>query len=251
MKKNRIVEVKETMTDYKKPVFWVIIVAAIACIVVAVCFLTGSLTQKEHSSDPRVYLGDIDLDGTEEYISYYLDEDDKYIFSWVLYCDDEAIYHGANINNCDFGEAWYLDLDDDGEKEIFLNVYPHVNSAAQVQYVALKRTGTGWKELENTDEGYESDTNTNAFPIHVYKGKEKNLIEISCDGCENTVEYDVTEHYTQLLNRDGDLKDLANAILNTDQYDDPGIMMGEPAAWGVWATDSLFPIRRMSNLERI
>ena len=252
--------------NYKKPAFWVIIAAIIACIVIAVCFLTdpekkasndtadvasvvnetelkdngdSNTYHEEHVEevDNRVYLGDIDQNGVEEYIDYHSNDDaDTYIYTWELYFNDEVIYHGTNVIPCDFGEVWYINLDDDAEKEIFVKIYPHVNSMPQTQYVALKRTGTEWKELENTDVGYESDSYTNAFPIQVCKGKGKNQIEISCDGCENYVEFDVTEHYTQLLNQDEDLilKNLANSILNTDQYKDPGITMGEPAAWGVW-----------------
>lgn len=253
--------------NYKKPAFWIIIAALVCIAVVTVCFLTNP-KKKEITAAPsqseianeeipsekflqegenKTDLGDIDRDGTDEYIiAQSVEENDNYKFLWDLYFDGEIIYHGENVLPCHFDEAWYIDLDEDGKEEIFIPFYPEVNSMPQTQYVALKKSGASWKELENTDVGYESDNYTNAFPLHVTRGKStgdvKNVeensgiyVHITCDGYEQFVGYDIKEHYTKLYNsEDGILKSVANDILYTDKYSQPGTDLGGPAAWGVW-----------------
>ena len=218
--------------NYKKPAFWIIIAALVCIAVVTVCFLTNP-KKKEINTAPsqseianeeipsekflqegedKTDLGDINQDGTDEYIiAQSVEENDNYKFLWDLYFDGEMIYHGENVLPCHFDEAWYMDLDGDGKEEIFITVYPAVNSMPQTQYVALKKSGASWKELENTDVGYESDHYTNAFPLHVTRGKStgdvKNVeensgiyVHITCDGYNQFVGYDIKEHYTKLYN---------------------------------------------------
>ena len=267
--KNRV----KGILSYKKPAFWIIIAALICTAVVTVCFLTNPKKKEsdtilsqteieneemlskipsqegrvENASGDKIVLGDIDQDGTEDYIiAQSVEENENYRFLWDLYFNGNIIYHGENVLPCHFDEAWYMDLDGDGKEEIFVTVYPAVNSMPQTQYVALKKSGSSWKELENTDVGYESDNYTNAFPLHVTRGKStgdvKNVdensgiyVHITCDGYDQFVGYDIKEHYTKLYNsEDGVLKSVANDILYTDKYSQPGTDLGCPAAWGVW-----------------
>ena len=45
----------KSVMNYKKPTFWIILAAIIACIVLAVCFLTDPVASKtEQPSDPAV-----------------------------------------------------------------------------------------------------------------------------------------------------------------------------------------------------
>lgn len=252
--KNRI----KNVLNYKKPAFRVIVIAVIICIAVAICFMTDPKKNSEKSiveeaekeeTETNVYsevpvkdigdkfsLGDINQNGVEDYIVSNSDvNSDKYAFLWELFLDGEKIYQGTNELPCAFEEAWYIDLDDDGEKEVFVKVYPYVNSMPQIQYVALKKSETGWKELENTDSGYDSDHYTNEFPIRVLSGEKRGEIAISCDGCDDIIQYDVTGYYRKLYDSDdGVLKAVAQDILFGSQYNSPGITVGSPAAWGVW-----------------
>lgn len=247
----------KNVLNYKKPAFWVIMVAVIACIVVAVCFLTNPKRKENKSEiaetiselapvnvntgdidDGVEAIGDIDQNGVQDRIIFgETEENESYLFSWDLEFNGEIIYHGENVLRCHFGDVWYLDLDEDGKEEIFINVYPAVNSMPQTQYVALKKEGSKWVELENTDVGYESDSYTNAFPITVCRGKGKNIFEISCIGLGDVIEYDVTDYYTQKYNSEDEvLKSTAYDILYSDKYSSLGVAVGSPAAWGVWET---------------
>lgn len=269
--------------SYKKPAFWIIIAAFVCVAVVTVCFLTNP-KKKDAGSEPsqtevasdvttdeipserllseaedktnlsvtnnsgeKTVLGDIDQDGTEDYIiAQSVEENDNYMFLWDLYFDGDIIYHGENVLPCHFSEAWYMDLDGDGKEELFIPVNPEVNSMPMTQYVALKKTGYSWKELENTNAAPESDNYTNAFPLHIKRGKSTNDVknvnensgvyaEITCDGYDQFVGCDIKDHYTNLYDsEEGVLKIVANDILYTDKYSQPGTDLGGPAAWGVW-----------------
>ena len=268
--------------SYKKPAFWIIIAALVCIAIVSVCFLTNP-KKKETNTPPsqtesvlkaedeeipsekqlaesedktnlsgtkglgdKTVLGDIDRDGTEDYvIAGSVEENGNYMFLWDLYLDGETIYHGENELPCHFYEAWYMDLDGDGKEEVFVPFYPEVNSMPQTQYVALKKSGSSWKELENTN-GNDSENYSNAFPLHAKRGKGTDdvtnvkensgiYVEITCDGYDRFVAYDIKDHYTGLYNSEGgELKNLANDILYTDKYSQPGTDLGGPAAWGVW-----------------
>ena len=269
--------------NYKKPAFWLIMLALCACIVAAVCFLTdppkketeqnaeekvaeagetdtpegdteefwhdycadsfgGGSVDEERSADyipteagDWTSLGDLDGNGTEEYVVWREgDESDDYTFYWDLYFNCELIRQEENILPCSFNEAWYLDLDGDGKEEIFIPYYPAVNSMPQMQYLALRKNGSVWEEMENTETDPSSDIYTNAFPVDVYVGAEKTLYEICCASCE-PIEYDVTEHYTKIYeSEEGTLKQLASEILYGDKYGVPGVRVGGAAAWGIW-----------------
>ncbi len=247
----------KNVLNYKKPAFWIIIVAIIATIVVSVCFLTNPKIKENKSETAEIaseqvpvsanledirdeveMIGDIDHNGVQDQIIFReTEEEESYLFSWDLEFNGEKIYHGENVLPCHFGEVWYLDLDEDGSEEIFINVYPAVNSMPLTQYVALKKEGSKWVELENTDVGNGSGSYTNAFPITVYRGKGENIFEISCKGLEDVIEYDVTDYYTQMYNSEDEvLKSDAYDILYSDKYSSPGVVVGSPADWGVWET---------------
>ena len=198
---------------------------------------TEQLAELSGEENEKVSLGDIDGDGTEDYALTTVNQGEG-IFECILelYFDDEMSFSRVDKENyISVGDARYLDLDMDGEKEIFVIINPRVNSAALVQYTVLKNTSDGWIELENTDASEGDEPVCNSFPISVCKGEDENTVEISCDGCQDTVIFDYTDHYTMFADKeDSDLCALANDILYTDKYSEPGTSMGETAAWGIW-----------------
>ena len=47
------------------------------------------------------------------------------------------------------GKAEYIDLDKDGQKEVFLSFWPNVNSMPLVEYIVLKqKADMSWAPLE-------------------------------------------------------------------------------------------------------
>lgn len=199
---------------------------------------------KEFTDDipaPRRYdLGDLDGNGEMEYmlISYAGDfpanaalafSGDAYL---SFYFNGESIYEYDDLLRMSPGDAEYIDLDSDGEPEIFFTFEPFVNSLPLVEYAVLKRTGSGWKALEMIHGETMLD---NAFPISSRYGKEENTIVISCEGLEKEIVYNITAYYEARL-KEADQWEYQEILDLLDRYGpfETGDDFGEIAAWGIW-----------------
>ena len=83
----------KSILNYKKPAFWIILAAVVACMAVAVCFLTNPPQKQEE--DTMLPQGDVYTDYEGVYItikSIDKDEDGQYIFNIVWHNDtDEEV----------------------------------------------------------------------------------------------------------------------------------------------------------------
>ena len=184
---------------------------------------------------------DLDQNGVEEYAKVYqIDTEQEYICRYTFYWNGEAVYEYENSYGMFPGDAEYLDLDGDGEKEIFLTFWPKVNSMPLMEYVVLKqKTDMSWEPLEmiHGEEIYQ-----NAFPISITKGKNEWEAVISCEGLEKTVSFDIAHYHTKLLElRENALeeeKDYLLALINDYKYGFPQssewYTFGSVCAWGIW-----------------
>ena len=93
--------------------------------------------------------GDIDGDGNKDRIMVE-PYGESGAGGWSLELNGSPIYEGKIDMATDF-DVWNTDIDNDGEKEIIVNSYPHTNVLPLVNYVVLKNTGSEWKPLQNTD----------------------------------------------------------------------------------------------------
>lgn len=268
--------------NYKKPSFWMIILALMICIFVCVCFMTNpkneaidsfsggaasdinsnllgqeiqeNVTEYDHvqpdeqgyrwlteEKDVYVYeFKDLDGNGIEEYAKVYLiNTEREYICRYVFYWNGEAIYEYENSYGMSPGEAVYLDLDDDGEKEIFLTFWPHVNSMPLQEYIVLKQEEFVWQPLEmiQGEEVYD-----NAFPISITRGKNEWEAIISCQGLEKTVSFDIANYHSMLLDMrikaPSEEKEYWLDLINNYKYGYPETSewydFGSVSAWGIW-----------------
>ncbi len=263
--------------NYKKPTLWMIFGAGIVCGIVAVCFMTSPNKERKDtenivsvsdtninengkekieniieydsiedtyrvSNEYTVYeFGDLDNNGVEEYGKIYeLDTKEGYACHILFYMNDEVIYDSEVSYKTAFGDARYLDLDEDGEKEIFLNFWPNVNSMPLVEYMVLKqKSDLSWEPLEIIHGETMMD---NAFPISVTKGKNEWEAVISCEGLEKTVIFDLKFYYSKLM----ELWEMAETD-EKDYYERLGFdyekgfpeesewyTFGSVCAWGIW-----------------
>ena len=126
------------------------------------------------------------------------------------------IWEYSEVNYVEPSRVEYLDLDEDGEKEIFYTFAPRVNSAELVEYVVLKQKGDKWQPLQMQQEGNLAENN---FAVSViYQGNYN--VEISCEGIEKTIAYNVQKHYERMVEDD-------TVAVAGDEY-------GCLAAWGMW-----------------
>ena len=184
---------------------------------------------------------DLDKNGIEEYAKVYqIDTEQEYICRYIFYWNGEAIYEYENSYGMSPGEAEYQDLDRDGEREIFLTFWPHVNSMPLMEYIVLKQNkDMSWKTLEiiHGEEIY-----NNAFPISIAKGKNEWEAVISCEGLEKTVSFDIAYYHAKLLELRGAVSgeewDYLTKLINDYKYGFPETSewysFGTVCAWGIW-----------------
>ena len=135
------------------------------------------------------YAGDLNEDGRGDYIIYlYVDGYNDRI---RLYLSGEGVVF-EHKDNCgtEIGDVVQaVDIDTDGEKEIVLTVFPHVNSAELTEFAVLKKTNNGWKELEPCGE----DGTNISFPLKITHERDYS-IKLSCKGYEEPIYFDIEDY---------------------------------------------------------
>ena len=129
----------KSVLNYKKPAFWIIIAAVVACVAVAVCFLTNPpQKQDDKSMSPH---GDIYTDYEGVYItikSIDKDEGGQNIFNivWHNETDKEITYGEMYTVEYKVGEEW---MDTDFDEERYFNTIGYSlrkNKTASKSYTA-------------------------------------------------------------------------------------------------------------------
>lgn len=209
----------------------------------------------EDDETRTISLGDIDGDGTEDYIVEKPVPETGF-WKWDLFYNGENIYTSEYELICDF-EATLVDLDgelenqenlDDADRsEIFINIFPHVNSSPLTEITVLKHIEGIWQPLENPASFHpfaEDDFSRNAFLIKGYVGQENTaMLDITLEGAE-TLSIDTTSHYEKyisLYEAEGAgldyIYEYAKELLseNSSEYK-PGDLVARTSPWGIWNT---------------
>lgn len=190
----------------------------------------------EHSDEwsEKIPWGDLDGDGTEEYI---LLETGDFLGQNVvggritMYVNDEPVYQYAEeLRIFGLGDKGYLDLNGDGQEEIFVSFYPAVNSMPLTEWFVLEKTEDGWEMLEMYHE--EGNMLSNAFPITVLLDKKDFDFSIRCEGWDGKIDFDATEHYER-MKEELEAGNNAYEVFMNEQYEE-GDVVGTPLDWGVW-----------------
>ena len=184
---------------------------------------------------------DLDQNGMEEYVKMYQsDQEQEYICRYSFYWNGEVIYEYENSYGMFPGGAQYLDLDRDGEKEIFLTFWPKVNSMPLMEYIVLKQDADlSWQPLEmiHGEEMYQ-----NAFPISISKGKNEWEAVISCKNLEKELIFDLAFYFSkveeQFEKEESEYKEYLKGLVNNYEKGFPGdsewYTFGSVCAWGIW-----------------
>lgn len=191
-------------------------------------------------------LKDLDGNGTKEYVEVDLgDESNNFYSHFKFYWNGEMIYEYEDPCRIDPCVAEYVDLDHDGEKEIFFSFAPRVNSMPLMEYIVLKQNNSSWKPLEMIHGETMMD---NAFPLSVTKGDTKWQAVISCENLDESVTFDVESHYLDLkrefLSDNGEETEFTSQLVEwyeTEFVDYPsGEICGNVSAWGIWNIEVAF-----------
>ncbi len=186
----------------------------------------------------KIPWGDLDGDGIEEYI---LLESGDFLGQNVvngritMYVNDEPVYqYTEELWITGVGDKAYLDLNGDGQEEIFVSFYPAVNSMPLAEWFVLEKTEDGWEMLEMYHE--EGNMLSNAFPITVVMDKKDFGFSIRCEGWEGEIPFDVTAHYEQ-MKEELEIGNNAYEVFADGRYE-VGDVVGEPLPWGIWEIKS-------------
>ena len=168
----------------------------------------------------------------------YEEEGTDYYSHQKLFWNGTMIWEYSEVNYVEPSRVEYLDLDEDGEKEIFYTFAPRVNSAGLVEYVVLKQKGDKWQPLQMQQEGNLAENN---FAVSViYQGNYN--VEISCEGIEKTIVYNVQKHYERMVEDETETSKKQGFENEPSLYqpylDDTVAVAGDEygclAAWGMW-----------------
>ncbi|MCM1542001.1 MAG: M56 family metallopeptidase [Blautia sp.] len=195
-------------------------------------------TQADEAEDPyapqRYDMGDLDGNGEQEYLLVAATPDDT-LFDGHLsfYFNGELIYEYDDLLCLYPVGAEYIDLDRDGEKEIFFTFQPAVNSMPLIEYAVLKQIDHGWKALEMIHGETMLD---NQFPISCRYGSADHTIVIACEGIEKEIVYNIEAYYKARIEEDRENEMFYSAftrILEGNDYK-AGDEFGGIASWGIW-----------------
>ena len=188
---------------------------------------------------------DLDQNGVEEYVKvWHAENEPEYFCRFTFYWNGEAIYEYDDPCRISPGDAEYLDLDGDGQKEIFFPFYPAVNSMPLEEYIVLKqKADMSWEPLEmiHGDEMWQ-----NAFPISITKGDNEWEAVISCEGLEKKIVFDIKNYYLYLKEiwekDESEARDYWMRIISDYKRGFPEesewYTFGNVCSWGIWEIES-------------
>ncbi len=177
---------------------------------------------------------DLDGDGTEEYVLIERGDfggQNSVNGRLTVFVNDEPVYQYTDelcIMGVDAME--YLDLDGDGQEEIFVSFCPAVNSMPLEEWFVLKKVDDSWEMLEMYH--YGDDMLDNSFPITVVLNEKDFELAIRCEGWSGEIIFDATEHYER---RKAELEEgngAYEAFVGGPYVE--GSVVGGPLSWGVW-----------------
>jgi beta-lactamase regulating signal transducer with metallopeptidase domain len=199
-------------------------------------------------------LGDIDGDGNNDYMVTTRDVYSSDYLGYVsLYLDNEKIYEYGHPKYKLFPrEVKYVDLDQDGEKEIFFSFDTNANGNVLQLYTVLKKNRDGWNEMTIPQNSIPQLNN--AFPIVVLRGSANSgkedvskYVTMICQnpiggkkdggGIMTMVQYDIRKHYNSLLDgiwsgMDEERRKILETVADGSAFEngstEPGI-----AGWGI------------------
>lgn len=124
----------KSVLNYKKPAFWIIVVAIVVSIAAAVCFLTDPLSKDDGADDGTVFT---EFDGVYTTLeSFEADEVGQYLF--------KIVWHNETDKEVTYGDMFSIERNTDGEwtdaadGEVYFNTIGYIlkpNETEEKQYI--------------------------------------------------------------------------------------------------------------------
>lgn len=184
------------------------------------------------------YVGDLNEDGRGDYIIYqYMDGYNDRI---RLYLSGEGVvFEHQDVCATEIGDiVQAVDIDTDGEKEIVLTIFPHVNSAELTEFAVLKKRDNVWKEMEPCGK----DGTNISFPLKITHGKDY-TIKLSCEGYEESIYFDIEDYAkgwqkaAEIEGTEYGAREVANYYESAILESPKGTEVGAIEPYGIWSID--------------
>lgn len=182
-------------------------------------------------------VGDLGGDARDDYV-IYTGQDGVYYHLALYLAGEGIVFEHEDPLPVDLGETvCKVDLDHDGEDEILLTMWPHVNSMPLEEYAVLKKVNGTWTKLEMYHE--ELDILANSFPLRLVRGTGKWEAKLSCAGLNKTITLDLEpdyNHWKALAEQGEDSFSQTNRMYYENEFSHtkPGENVGGISAWGIW-----------------
>ena len=145
----------------------------------------------------------------------------------------QVIFNGVNIYQYEWEELRlisidafeYLDLDGCGENEIFITIYPNVNSRPLIEVLTLKQASVGWNRMELPL----NELGNNCFLFDITRGKDEFDFIISSEYTDQTIHFDASSFF---VNGPYSNPDSLQAYRNNHYKE--GDKVAFISAWGIW-----------------
>ena len=182
-------------------------------------------------------VGDLGGDARDDYV-IYTGQDGVYYHLALYLAGEGIVFEHEDPLPVDLGDlVCKVDLDHDGEDEILLTMWPHVNSMPLEEYAVLKKVNGTWTKLEMYHE--EGDILANSFPLRLVRGTGKWEAKLSCAGLNKTITLDLEpdyNHWKALAEQGEDSFPQTNRMYYENEFSHtkPGEDVGGISAWGIW-----------------
>ena len=182
-------------------------------------------------------VGDLGGDARDDYV-IYTGQDGVYYHLALYFAGEGIVFEHEDPLPVDLGDLFCkVDLDHDGEDEILLTMWPHVNSMPLEEYAVLKKVDGTWMKLEMYHE--ELDILANSFPLRLVRGTGKWEAKLSCRGLNKTITLDLEpdyNHWKALAEQGEDSFPQTNRMYYENEFSHtkPGESVGGISAWGIW-----------------
>lgn len=145
----------KNVLNYKKPAFWMVIAAILACVVAAVCFLTNPRTKAAEKKEIET-VDTVALANTRE--SYKTGIEDEVYRKLIKEMLDTGVYpDGVQYDGQPYNNYYsVMDIDEDGQDELLINFSNGNTVAGMVYYIYDYNRTTGEVYMEHY--GYPSMT---------------------------------------------------------------------------------------------
>lgn len=168
---------------------------------------------------------DIDDNGVMDLVQIIVREDDSEYVQVIFNGADIFQYEWDDLRLISIEAFEYLDLNRDGENEIFITIYPNVNSRPLIEVLSLKQSNVGWNMMELPL----NELGNNCFSFNITRGKDEFDFIISSEYTGQQIHFDASSFF-----EDGPNSNPNSILAYRNNHYKEGDKVASISFWGIW-----------------